>query len=318
MPPDPVSRREVLALGAALIASEESARAASATPSGATAAPAVAPPIDRGFVRLTEGLVHYRFAGDANPSRELPLYLAHAGPGSSRAFESIMPSLARKRRCIAPDMLGNGDSAPPANDRVAIGYYAESALRVMDALKIERVDFFGSHTGAQIGCELALAHPDRVRRLIMDGMPVFPPAFKTELIAHYAPHVEPDDFGGQLAWAWNFVRDQSLYWPYFDRRSVTRLANPVPSAAALHAGATDVIKALATYHIAYRAAFEHDTQASLPRLRCPVLLMATASDPLSEYLEDAGRLLPNARRVLLPRGTTPDERVALLEDFLTG
>ncbi len=311
---EPVSRRDVIALGAALMAAEDARGAAAARlePEGASA-PIL---VDRAFLRLSEGLVHYRSAGTRQGKGALPLYLAHAGPGSSRAFEGFLPLVATRRFAFAPDMLGNGDSDPPASDSVDIGYYADCALRIMDSLGLERVDFYGSHTGAQIGCELAVAHPQRIRRLVLDGVPLFPEAFKAELIARYAPTVKPDDYGGHLAWAWNFSRDQSLYWPYFDRQPANRLANGVPPAELLQAGVTDVIKALRTYHIAYHAAFRQDTQSILPRVRCPVLLMASEHDPLSNYLDAASALLPQAQKLLLPRTTTAADRVQAIEQFL--
>jgi pimeloyl-ACP methyl ester carboxylesterase len=309
----------VLALGAALVASEESqAKGSAVTPGAAAEAGAAGKPmlVDRGFVRLEEGLVHYRSAGSLRRGGPLPLYLAHAGPGSSRAFESFLPPLARRRYTFAPDMLGNGDSAPPRSEQVEMAYYADCARRTLDALGIEKVDFYGSHTGAQIGCELAVAHPERVRRLILDGVPIFPPAFKAELLARYAPVVKPDDYGGHLAWAWNFVRDQSLYWPYFDRQGVNRLANGVLPAAQLQLGVTDVLKALDTYHIAYHAAFRQDLRPLLPQLRCPVLLMASEHDPLSLYLDEASTLVPHAEKQLLPRSASAQDRVDAVERFL--
>ena len=315
MPADLISRRDTLTLGAAVVGAEAARGAAvnvaaggatgSATERATESAPALAalPPVDRAFLRLREGLVHYRSAGTRDRNHGVPLYLAHAGPGSSRAFEGLLPIFGRDRFAFAPDMLGNGDSAAPASDTVDMGYYVDCAIRTMDALRIEQVDFYGSHTGAQIGCQLAVTHPRRVRRLVLDGIPLFPEDFKQQLLARYAPRIEPDDHGGQLSWAWNFVRDQSLFWPYFDRRPETRLANGIGQPAQLHARVTDVLKALGTYHIAYRAAFAQDLRPLLPQLRGPVLIMASEQDPLSQYLDAAAALAPHAQKRLWPRTT---------------
>jgi len=42
--------------------------------------------VDRAFVRLAEGLVHYRHAGDGG----VPLYMAHSGPGSSHGLAPLV------------------------------------------------------------------------------------------------------------------------------------------------------------------------------------------------------------------------------------
>ncbi len=316
-----VSRREVLALAAAASVAAESPLMAGA----ANAAPAAGGGrvlIDRGFARLQEGLVHYRSAGRERLGKRgapLPLYFAHAGPGSGRSYEAMLEAFGTSRFAFAPDMLGNGDSAPPAREDLEIGDYVDAAIRFADALGLERFDFYGSHTGAQIGAQLAVEHPQRIRRLVLDGVPLFSPALKQQLLAHYAPKIVPDDFGTHLIWAWNFVRDQQLYFPWFDRSSERRLANPVAPAAQINASVTDVIKALSTYHIAYRAAFRQDLHALLPRLRCPVFITASQRDPLSVGLEEALRLAPaGTPHALFTAATTFDERVRAIGGFLDG
>lgn len=308
------SRRNVLALGAAVAAGGAVSEGAG-DPQPAPVAQA-AGVVDRAFLRLAEGLVHYRHAGAPGKRARTPLYLAHAGPGSSRAFEPLLPSLARQRFAFAPDMLGNGDSAPPASDTVEMQYYVDCAVRIMDTLGIDKADFYGVHTGAQIGVQLAVTHSQRVRRLVLDGIPLFTEDFRQRLLANYAPKVTPDDHGGHLSWAWNFVRDQSLFWPYFDRQPANRLANAVAAPAQLHLGVTDVLKALRTYHIAYRAAFLQDLRPLLPQLKCPVMIMASERDPLSMYLDDAAALVPNANKKLWLRSATLTERVDAVNAFL--
>lgn len=328
MPDELISRRDTLAMGAAVLGVEATQKATAAAATGTRAAPpaspadasapAAAPPVDRAFLRLAEGLVHYRSAGTPVAARRaaLPLYLAHAGPGSGRAFEPLLPEFGRRRFAFAPDMLGNGDSAPPAGDSAEIAYYVDCAVRIMDALGLETVDFFGSHTGAQIGAELAVLHPRRVRRLVLDGIPLFTEEFKQQLLARYAPRKSADEFGGHLHWAWQFVRDQQLFWPYFDRSPANRLANAVSPPDRLHASAVDVLKALGTYHVAYGAAFRQDLRPLLPRLKCPVLMMASESDPLSQYLDDAAALVPGAVKLRWSREATLRERVDAIEAFL--
>ncbi len=274
--------------------------------------------IDRGFLRVREGLIHYRSAGVRRAGGPLPLYMAHAGPGSSLGMVSLMKELAPARFTVAPDMLGNGDSAPPAGDHLDMAYYAECAVRILDLLKIERVDYYGSHTGAQIGCELAVKWPDRIGKLVLDGLPLFADDFKQQLLARYAPAVAPDEFGGHLVWAWNFVRDQFLYWPHYAHDAPNRLANGLLPPADLHLGVVDVLKALDTYHIAYRAAFAQDVRGLLAGIRAPVLVTATERDPLHLYLDEVARLLPGARKVLFERGTDPAVRMAVIRDFLGG
>ena len=217
------------------------------------------------------------------------------------------------RRVVAPDMLGNGDSDMPKLVKTDIGYYVDCALRTLDALELEQVDFYGSHTGAQIGLQLATAHPDRIRRIVLDGLPLFPPELKTQLLAHYAPVKEADDFGGQLLWAWNFIRDQSWHFPYFMRDSAHRLTQAaIPSAPAMHMAVVDVLKALPTYHLAYNAAFAQNVAVLAPGLRTPALVMCVETDPLGIYMETVAAMIPDAATARVKR----EDRLATILAFL--
>ena len=178
--------------------------------------------IERAFVDLREGQVHLRRSVGAAPADVPPLWMIHASPASSVSLVGLMQELGRTRRVIAPDTLGNGDSAPAAPTVPDIAYYADSSLRVMDALGIERVDLYGSHTGAHIVSEMAIARPDRFRRMILDGVAMFTPEEKKENLATYAPAIEPDAFGTQFHWAWHFVREPGLVLPVLQARRRAR------------------------------------------------------------------------------------------------
>jgi pimeloyl-ACP methyl ester carboxylesterase len=251
--------------------------------------------IKRAFLEIAEGQVHYRTAAGPTASSSNPLWMIHASPGSSIGLSSLIREFGRSRRIIAPDTLGNGDSAAPAVTNPDIPYYAGATLRAMDALGLQKVDLYGSHTGAHICVEIALAHPERVGRMILDGIAMFSPDDKRDFLANYAPSIEPDAFGGQFHWAWHFVRDQGWFFPYF-RRDVAHLRGVAqPSIEALHNTTVEVLKSIRTYHLAYRAAFAHDDRARLPLVRTPTLVMADDTDPLRVGVPLANDLLPGSQ-----------------------
>lgn len=270
--------------------------------------------VDRAFIRLDEGLVHYRYAGEPSVTA-LPIYVAHAGPGSSAGYEPLIAALGESRFVIAPDTLGNGDSAPPAQEQPDITYYADSVCRVLDALKIDQVDYFGSHTGAHIGVELAIDRPDRVRKMIFDGIGVFDDAFRNTLLENYAPEMKPDEFGTQFTWAWHFLRDQMMHFPYFMRDPEHRMENDMPPAEFLHIHVTDVLKALTTYHKGYRAVFRHEVDKRLPLVTVPSLFMSSEADPLHKYLDDAAARVPDAEKHLVKKEDGLDGMAKTILDF---
>ncbi len=75
------------------------------------------------------------------------------------------------RRVIALDNRGHGESGKP-HDPAAYppDVMAQDVLALMDHLGLARADVMGYSMGARISAHLALAHPERVRRLVLGGL----------------------------------------------------------------------------------------------------------------------------------------------------
>lgn len=104
-----------------------------------------------------------------------PILLIH-GFASSYATNWGFPSWTRTlthagRRTLGFDNRGHGRSGKPHDpDAYATRIMAEDARRLLDHLKIERVDVMGYSMGARIAAFLALAHPERVRSVVFGGL----------------------------------------------------------------------------------------------------------------------------------------------------
>jgi len=253
--------------------------------------------VRRGFVDVAEGQVHYRHAGPQHAGG-VPLVMLHPSPGSAKMLEPLLGALAARRRVVATDTLGNGDSSAPREPAPALGYFVAGHLQALDALGIEHFDLYGSHTGGNIAIELAIAHPGRVRRLILDGISLYSPQERAEMLERYAPPVTIDHQGSQLHWIWHFVRDVYLFWPWYkpDAAHARRLG--LPGADELHDKVVEVLKAARTYHLSYRAAIAYDKEPRLPLVKVPTLLACARTDMFLEYFERVKALLPAARAVV--------------------
>jgi pimeloyl-ACP methyl ester carboxylesterase len=275
----------------------------------------------RGFVEIDEGQAHFREAGRSSQrmGNSLPLVMLHASPGSAKMLESLILQLSLSRHVIAPDTLGNGDSCAPAEAAPSISYFANAHLRVLDTLGIERFDLYGSHTGANIACEIAIEHPRRVRRLILDGISLYTADERADMLAHYAPKVAIDQSGSQFHWISQFVRDTFLFWPWYRKQVENRRPIGLPSADDLHDKTVEVIKAARTYHIAYRAAIAYDKTVRLPLVRVPTLLTCATNDMFMAYFERVQQLIPAATPVITRGYGSPEslaETCAIFDVFL--
>ena len=276
-------------------------------------------PIRRRFVDVGAAQVHLRTCGAADAP---PLVMIHPSPGSSKQLEGLMRALAGLgHRAIAPDTAGNGDSDALALAQPGIPDLAAHALAALDALGLDRFDLYGSHTGASIAMEIAIAHPGRVGRLVIDGMGLYSAGLQSEVLDRYAREIVPDAEATHLMKVWHFCRDQFLFWPYYNRTAAGRLPGGLPDEGALHDFSVEVLKALRTYHLSYRAAFRHPKRDRLPLLRVPVLVCASVTDMLHGYAAEVAALVPGAQAADLPDWHAPGfeaETAAILHRFLTG
>ena len=258
--------------------------------------------IRRGFVDLDHGQIHFRTAGSGGT----PLVMIHQSPGSSKQLEGILCALGGSRRVIAPDTAGNGDSDALADPAPTIADFAATAFAAIEALVDGPFDLYGSHTGASIAVDVAIARPDRVRRLVIDGMGLYAVDEQAEIVARYAREIAPDLEATHLMKVWHFCRDQLLFWPYYNRTAEGRLPNGLPDADTLHDFVVEVLKAMRTYHRSYRAAFRHPKRDRLPLLTVPTLVVSSPSDMLHGYFADVVATVPNARSAELPAWGDPD------------
>ncbi|CAM2868099.1 haloalkane dehalogenase [Mycobacterium intermedium] len=97
-----------------------------------------------------------------------PIVLLHGNPTSSYLWHSVIPELTGKGRCIAPDLIGMGDSdkLPGPNDP---GYTLAGHQKFVDAFldavlgDTEKVVLVIHDWGSALGFDWARRHPGRVR-----------------------------------------------------------------------------------------------------------------------------------------------------------
>lgn len=270
------------------------------------------PAIKRGFADITEGQVHYRTAKPEKDSNAVPLVMFHGSPTSSLTFAPLVQSFARTRTVFAPDTVGQGDSCAPKSMTEEMPYFANAALRAIDTMGIEKFDLYGTHTGAAIAVETAIAAPDRINKLILDGVK----AGKQEWSGDYADHLDRshliDTDGTQFTATWNTLRNVMLFWPP-DRHEPEYLRPcGLPPAEKLHDMVIDALKSIRTNHVPYRAAILYNADERLPLVSVPTLLTCAGWDMLWDDMEPAAALIPGS--VVKPHPSNNPESHATAEE----
>ena len=272
--------------------------------------------VRRGFVDVPGGQIHYRYAGSKEAS---PIVLIHASPGSSKSLEPLIKAFAKRWWVIAPDTMGNGDStADKMPVQPEISYFAEKALEALQCLGIKKFDLYGTHTGGSIAAEMAIQVPERIRHLVIDGIGLYPEDLQRELLERYAPAMKPDLHGTHITWAWHFVRDTYLFWPWYRTDAAHRRHIGLPSPSALHDKVLDVLKAINTYHLSYRAAFRFDKRSRFPFIKVPTLALCAADDMLAQWHDEFAALIPDSVKAVVPGiAVDPDATAEVIERFLS-
>ncbi len=111
------------------------------------------------------------FYREAGPKDAPTILMLHGFPSSSRMFDPLIPLLADRYHLIAPDYPGFGNSgAPqPAEYPYTFDHLAETIGKLTDALGLKSYVLFMQDFGGPVGFRLALAHPDRVRGIVIQN-----------------------------------------------------------------------------------------------------------------------------------------------------
>jgi proline iminopeptidase len=121
------------------------------------------------------GVAHWvKVVGDG----DVPLVLLHGGPGGNTVpvENSVGAGLAKHTKIVFYDQRGCGRSEHPAEP----GTYTMDRLvadleEIREALGFERIIPWGVSFGCLLAAEYAVAHPERVDRLVLHAPPIWGP-----------------------------------------------------------------------------------------------------------------------------------------------
>ncbi len=227
--------------------------------------------------------VHYRRQG-----RGPAVLMLHQSPQSSREFEPLMAEWATDFTVFAPDTPGYGLSDPLADTEASMEDIAQAVMEFTDAIGLRRFGVFGYHTGGGMAVALAHAFPERVTTAVANGLVMPTPEELAAILANYLPPFKPTWDGSHLSWLWARLREQTIFFPWHDRRLQARMKFAVPDADGLQRNVREFLLAAEHYTVAYRAAFAYAAGPVLPQLRVPTYITAAAMDPLASHLDRIG------------------------------
>jgi esterase len=144
------------------------------------------------FVTVNGLKLHYLEWGGAN--RET-VVLLHGFANCAATWYRLAGLLAEKRRVIAPDFRGHGDSDWSAAFDYTLDDHASDVAGLVAQLEIERLSMVGHSMGSAVAQRYAAKYPGRVARLVLvDNGPRFGTAALNNVSARPAAPERMDSF----------------------------------------------------------------------------------------------------------------------------
>lgn len=232
-----------------------------------------------------------------------PVLLLHGFPTASWDWHRVWPALARKHRLVAPDLIGFGHSAKPAEFPYSIRAQADLCEDLLDAAGVSRFSILAHDYGVTVAQELLARCLDAdgcqgARSVLFLNGGLFPEVYRPRLVQRLLA----GPFG-------------DLFVPLLGRRlggrSIAAVFSPTrqPSAAELddlwslieHGGGRRLIPRLLRY-MDERRANRKRWVGALERAPVPIMLVNGEADPVSgSHVADRWEaLLPGRPVVRLP------------------
>ncbi len=120
-------------------------------------------PIRNSRIRLSQGQIFWREVGQGTA-----LVFLHGSWDDGDQWLPVIEQLRSKYHCIAPDLLGFGESKAP-DLHYSVELQVECLAEYLETLRLRQVYLIGHSVGGWIAASYALQHRDQVQGLVLMG-----------------------------------------------------------------------------------------------------------------------------------------------------
>lgn len=231
-----------------------------------------------------------------------PLVLLHGGGSTIEVtFSRVLPHFAAGRRVIAVEEQGHGRTTD-RDAPVTFETSADDVAALLRDLKVDRADLFGFSNGASVGLQVAIRHPQLVRKLVL------------------ASTITRRDGATPQLWEW------------IEHADFSNMPQPLKDAFLRVNPDEQQLRTMHDKDAARMRGFQDIPDALIGSVRAPTLIVIGDRDIVKpEHALELTRLIPGARLLVLPGGhgdwlgeavmapketRYPELTVRLIEEFL--
>jgi pimeloyl-ACP methyl ester carboxylesterase len=232
----------------------------------------------------------------------VPLVLLHGGGSTiDVTFGKVLPVFARRRKVLALEEQGHGRTGD-RDQPVRFETSADDVAALLRHLRIGQADLLGFSNGASVALQIAIRHPELVRRLV------------------FASSMTKKD--GAHAW----------FWDYMKRADFSTMPQPLKDAFLKVNPDPRQLRVMHDKDAERMRQFADVSDQAVRSVRAPTLIMIGDRDLVKpEHAVELTHLIPESRLLILPGGhgdylgeaimstgdsRAPERTAALIEDFL--
>lgn len=172
---------------------------------------------------------HLRVHQTGDPGQPALLFLHGSGPGvtASSNWKPVIEGLGDEFHCIAPDILGFGESSYP--DPQPQGFKANAELRIdallrlVDALGLDKVTLVGNSMGGMYSLRITQLRPDLVARMVLMGSGGMPGLAPTPDLIKLVTYFDNPTVEAMAELLLAFVHDKQAFGPKVDEIAAERM-----------------------------------------------------------------------------------------------
>lgn len=144
---------------------------------------------ETGYAPVNGLEMYYEVRGEGEP-----VVVLHGAYMTVDAMAGIVSELAKTRRVIAVELQGHGRTAD-ADRPITYEQMADDVAALIEHLGLEKTDVFGFSMGSGVAVQLAVRHPEVVRRMVVASVSYSHDGMHPEMI-EMLPSITPDMFAG--------------------------------------------------------------------------------------------------------------------------
>jgi pimeloyl-ACP methyl ester carboxylesterase len=203
----------------------------------------------------------------------VPLVLLHGGGSTiDVSFGKVLPILARNHKIIAVEEQGHGRTSDRAGP-VTFEGSADDVAALLRALNVEKADLFGFSNGASIALQVAIRHPQLVRKLV----------FASSMTKRAGARKE--------------------FWDFIARADFSMMPQPLKDAFLRVNPDPNALRTMHDKDLARMQSFADVPDDRVRSVRASTLIVAGDRDvPTPEHAVELSHLIPNARVLIVPGG----------------